>query len=268
MPHVVDAIVVMNAEIAADHYRLVLKAPEIAADAKPGQFCMVQVQEGYYPFLRRPMCFERLYPDSFSIVYRVAGEGTRVMSRFQPGQAVNVQGPLGNAFPLPSGYQRYFLVGGGVGIAPFPALAEALVRELRVVPEVIVAARSARFLTCVEQFKEMGCRIHTATDDGSMGFHGFAADLLATFDLTPEDVVYCCGPTPMMQAVHRVCARSRTLCYASLEAEMACGDGVCLGCVVEAKVEVEFERMLRVCCDGPTFDTRLLQWDPAAEEVS
>jgi len=106
----------------------------------------------------------------------------------------------------------------------------------------------------------MGCPVHIATDDGSAGMKGFAADALE--DLAPGEntLVYCCGPTAMMRAVHETCARHHARCYASLEAEMACGDGVCMGCVVETNADDEARRMVRVCREGPIFDTRDIAW--------
>ena len=261
MPHLLDCEVVMHQEVARDHFRLVLRAPDIAREARAGQFCMLQVQEGLYPFLRRPMCFERLFPDSFSILYKVEGEGTRLMSRLRPGQKVNVQGPLGKPFPVQKEYARHIMVAGGIGVATFPALAEAIVRECGAAPEVILAARTVDMLLCEDDFHQMGCKTHVATDDGSAGFHGFASELLRQLGPGQGAIAYACGPMAMMKATHLVCEELGIPCLASLEAEMACGDGVCLGCVVEAKVEVEAERMVRVCTDGPVFDTRLIQWE-------
>lgn len=261
MPHLIDCEIVMHQEIAPEHFRLVLRGPEIAREAKAGQFCMIEVQAGLYPFLRRPMCFERIFPDSFAIVYRVQGEGTRLIAKMRVGQTMNVQGPLGKPFPLRREFEHHVIVAGGIGVAPFPALAEALIRECGAVPEVIVAARTADQLVCEQDFRQMGCKVYLATDDGSAGYRGFASDLLRELGLQENSVVYCCGPMAMMKATHLVCEAAGALCLASLEAEMACGDGVCLGCVVEANVEVEAERMVRVCTDGPVFDTRLIQWE-------
>ena len=116
-------------------------------------------------------------------------------------------------------------------------------------------------LLCEKDFRQMGCKISLATDDGSAGVKGFASDVLR--DLQPDEktVVYACGPMPMMRATHEVCIELGVPCYASLEAVMACGDGVCLGCVVETNVEIEAERMVRVCHDGPVFDTNIICWD-------
>ncbi|MBP8129844.1 MAG: dihydroorotate dehydrogenase electron transfer subunit [Candidatus Hydrogenedentes bacterium] len=261
MPSLSDCEIVMHQEMAPGHFRLVLRAPEVAAEAQPGQFCMVEVQRGLFPFLRRPMCFERIFRDSFAILYRVQGEGTRILSRLRAGQTLNVQGPLGKPFPLRREFVRHILVAGGIGVAPFPALAEALIRECGVTPEAVLAARTSDILLCEQDFRQMGCKIHIATDDGSAGFHGYASELLRELAPGENTIVYCCGPTAMMKATHLVCEAANVTCLASLEAEMACGDGVCLGCVVEANIEVEAERMVRVCKDGPVFDTRLINWE-------
>jgi dihydroorotate dehydrogenase electron transfer subunit len=106
----------------------------------------------------------------------------------------------------------------------------------------------------------MGCAVSLATDDGTAGFKGFAANCLRHFEIDSNTLVYTCGPTVMMRSVHDVCAEAGTLCYASLEAKMACGDGVCMGCVVEINTENEFGRMARVCREGPVFDTNTIRW--------
>ena len=261
MPHVLECEISLHQEVAKGHHRLVLHAPEIAREAQPGQFCMLEVQEGYYPFLRRPMCFEGIYRDSVSILYKVEGEGTRLLSKLSAGQTVGIQGPLGKPFPLDSKYDRHILVAGGIGVAPFPALAEKIIGTLGKTPEVILAARTEDLLICEKEFQHMGCKVHLATDDGSAGEKAYASEVLRRLAPGPGAVVYCCGPMPMMRATHLVCEELGVLCLASLEAEMACGDGVCLGCVVEAKVEIEAERMVRVCYDGPVFDSRMIQWD-------
>lgn len=260
MPHVCNCEVLLHEEVAKDHYRLVVHTPAIAAEAKAGQFCMVEVQEGLYPFLRRPMCFERIYKDSVAILYKVEGEGTRLLSKIAAGQSIGIQGPLGKPFPLDGNVDHHILVAGGIGVAPFPALAEAIIGKLGKVPEVILAARNEDFLICEKDFRQMGCKVHLATDDGSAGEKAFASEVLKRLAPGPGTVVYCCGPMPMMRATHLVCEALGITCLASLEAEMACGDGVCLGCVVEANVEIEAERMVRVCFDGPVFDSRLIKW--------
>jgi dihydroorotate dehydrogenase electron transfer subunit len=261
MPHVLDCAITAHLEAAPGHYRLVLNAPEIAQGAHAGQFCMLQVQEGLYPFLRRPMSIERIFEDGISVLYKVEGEGTHLLSTLNPGQSVNVQGPLGKPFPIHAECRRPMLVAGGIGVAPFPALAEALLQTTSGVPEVILAARTEDMLLCEKDFHQMGCAVHLATDDGSAGDKAFASQVLEKLSPGSDTIVYACGPMPMMRATHEVCQKLGIPCFASLEAEMACGDGVCLGCVVESKEENEAERMLRVCRDGPVFDTTRICWD-------
>ncbi len=261
MPYISNCDIISHQEVAPHHFRMVAQAPEIAAAARAGQFCMLEVQEGLYPFLRRPMCFERIYPDSISILYKIEGEGTRLMSRLSTGQSINIQGPLGKPFPLNPDFDRHIIVAGGIGIAPFPALAEAIIGELGKTPEIIIAARNEDLLLCEDEFHQMGCKVHLATDDGSVGQKAFASQVLEDLNPGSDSIVYCCGPMPMMKATHMVCSEKGIPCLASLEAEMACGDGVCLGCVVEANVEIEAERMVRVCCDGPVFESSMIYWE-------
>lgn len=261
MRQVAQCRIISHDPVAEGHYRMVLEAPEVARVARAGQFCMLEVQPGYYPFLRRPMCFERIYEDRVAILYKVEGEGTRLMSLLPAGQTINMQAPLGKPFPLETKHTRHIMVAGGIGVAPFPALAEALIAEGVKQPEVILAARNESLLLCADDFRAMGCTVHLATDDGSVGEKAFASEVLARLAPGPDTMVYCCGPLLMMKATHLVCESLDVPCLASLEAEMACGDGVCLGCVVEAKVEIEAERMVRVCYDGPVFDSRVINWE-------
>ncbi len=261
MPHVVDCPIVMHQEAAPHHYRLSVRAPQIAHDAKPGQFAMLQVAEGIYPFLRRPMSFERIFADGVTFLYKVEGEGTHLLSRLLPGQTVSVQGPLGNGFPIDTEPARHILVAGGIGVAPFPALAEALVRAHAKPPEVVLAARSRDLLLCEQDFRHMRCPLHLATDDGSAGEKAFAHEVLERLVPTPQTRVYACGPMPMLRAVSELARTMGFECQVSLEAQMACGDGVCLGCVIESTHEAEGEKMLRVCADGPVFNANVIDWD-------
>lgn len=258
---ILDAEIIANDEVAPGQFRMRLRAPEFAHAARPGQFCMLQVSETLYPFLRRPMCFERISTEGVSILYKVEGEGTRLLSHLVPGHALSIQGPLGNGFPIDGSFERHIIVAGGIGVATFPALAEALIDELRVKPEVVLAARTRRFILCADELRRMGCDVHVCTDDGSAGEKAFASEMLQRLAPGPGTRVYACGPMVMMKTTSSVAVASGADCLVSLEAQMACGDGACLGCVVESKREREGEKMVRVCCDGPIFDTRVIDWD-------
>lgn len=260
MPVVVDCQILKNDEVAPGHFRMAVHAPHIAADAVPGQFCMLKVAGGYAPFLRRPMSLERIFPDGVSFLYKVEGEGTRLLSNFAPEHEISVQGPLGNGFGVDKQYRRYIIVAGGIGVAPCPALAERIVRDGAKAPEVIIAARSEQLLLCERDFKRMGCKVHLATDDGSAGRKAFAHEVLQELGPDKDTCVYVCGPMIMMKATSDVAVAAGAACQVSLEAQMACGDGACLGCVVESKQDREGEKMVRVCVDGPVFDTTTINW--------
>lgn len=257
-----ECAIVAHDEVAPEQFRMRVRAPKMAAAARAGQFCMMEVSRGLYPFLRRPMCFERVLPDGFTILYKVEGEGTRLMTALRPGQAISIQGPLGNGWPLDSRFTRHIIVAGGIGVAPFPGLAEALAETLGMTPEVVLAARSRHLVLCEQEFRELGCTVHVATDDGTAGEKAFASQVLERLAPDATTRVYACGPMVMMRATSDVALAGGASCQVSLEAQMACGDGACLGCVVEAKREnEEGEAMVRVCCDGPVFDTRIIDWE-------
>lgn len=260
MPYIRDCEILDNECVAPDHFRIQLHAPDIAAKARPGQFCMLQVQAGYYPLLRRPMSFENIYETSVTILYKVEGEGTRLLAEHRPGSRISVQGPLGNGFPIEDRFARHLIVAGGIGVAPFPALAEALVNRLGQRPEIVIAERTKDHILCDDYFLELGCHVHLATDDGSLGQKAYAAQMLEELRPTAGDRVYVCGPMIMMSTTSAIAVAGGADCLAALEAQMACGDGACLGCVVESTVELEGEKMVRVCCDGPVFDTTRIDW--------
>lgn len=260
MRHIVPCDIIDHTEIAPEQWRMRLHAPDIAREARPGQFCMIQVADRYDPFLRRPMCFETIEGDTLSILYKVEGEGTRLLASKRVGDCVSVQGPLGKGFPIDPGFDRHIIVSGGIGVATFPGLAQALTTACGKPPEVVLAARTKDLLLCEDNFRALGCPVHLATDDGSAGDRAYAADMLARLEPGPGTRVYACGPMIMMETTSRVALEAGADCLVSLEAFMACGDGACLGCVVEANVEREGERMVRVCLDGPVFDTKLINW--------
>ncbi|HRI89102.1 MAG TPA: dihydroorotate dehydrogenase electron transfer subunit [Candidatus Hydrogenedentes bacterium] len=261
MRYLLECEVVENEEVAPEQFRMRINAPELSRSAVAGQFCMLQVAEGLYPFLRRPMCFERITRDHVSILYKVEGEGTHLLSKMRPGTMLGVQGPLGKGFPIERSFERHIIVAGGIGVATFPALAEALVQKCDIAPEVVLAARSKHLILCADEFRAMGCKVHIATDDGSAGEKLYASQMLAKLKPGPGTRVYVCGPMIMMKTTSDVAVAAGADCVVSLEAQMACGDGACLGCVVESKSEQEGEKMVRVCLDGPVFDTAIIDWE-------
>jgi dihydroorotate dehydrogenase electron transfer subunit len=207
------------------------------------------------------MCFEQVLADCVTILYKVEGEGTAILSRYVSGQTVNIQGPLGNGFALDASYKRHIIVAGGIGVATFPYVAKAIKETCGSPPEVILAARSKHLILCEEAFRDLGCTVHVATDDGSAGEKMYAAQMLESLGPDSATRVYACGPMIMMMTTAKAAINAGANCLVSLEAQMACGDGACLGCVVESVQEYDGEKMVRVCLDGPVFDAREIDWE-------
>ena len=264
MPVDILTRIVRHRKLNADHFVLTLECPGIARRAYPGQFVMLQVRGGSQPLLRRPMSICRVVPGQpgrIEILYKVVGEGTAYLSRQQVGMSLQVLGPLGRGFRLPRRARRArsrpVLVSGGVGIAIFPFLADALARS-GLKPRLLFGARSRRDLVGLSYFRNLKMAIALATEDGSLGHKGYVTRLLDPI-LAEEDggvplELYVCGPTPMMRAVAEMALAAGVSCQLALEAHMPCGIGVCLGCVVRPGMGHEEDPYRRVCTEGPVFE--------------
>jgi dihydroorotate dehydrogenase electron transfer subunit len=241
--------------LTASLYRLTLCAPLIASSARPGQFVMVSCGPLLDPLLRRPFSIHRrIGADGLQLLIRVVGRGTELLAQCRPGQSVSLVGPLGQGFRLPDPTASICLVGGGIGIAPLLFLVERLEAPQRCT--VVLGSRTGAELSqLAAEFAQMGCRVATATDDGTLGHHGLVTDLLAAH-LPTTDKVYACGPMPMMAAVAGACREARVACEVSLEAHMACGLGACLGCAVPGADG----RYLHVCKNGPVMNAEEVAW--------
>ncbi len=245
-------------QVAPDVFQLSVHAPRISAAATPGQFVMVRVGEGFDPLLRRPFSIHQQFADgSLSLLFKKIGRGTTRLSRLNNGDVIDIIGPLGRGFDL-SCQEPVGLVGGGMGIAPLAFLAKRLAAGEREVAKdyVLLGARDRHELAPLAAvFTALGYQVRTATDDGSMGHHGFIPDLLA--DIFSEiQLVYCCGPHPMMKNVVNTCAQADVLCQVSLETHMACGLGACLGCTVAGRDG----NYVHVCRQGPVFYAGEVGW--------
>lgn len=244
------AKVLSQREIAPRIYDLWLETG-LAAQAKPGQFI------GVYPksaatLLPRPIsiCEVNEERTALRIVYRVVGQGTAEFSTLKGNDTVDILGTLGNGFPLEAGRgKRCFLMGGGIGVPPILQLA----KELEGDKSIIMGYRDGN-LFLAEDFARYG-QVYVATEDGSEGTKGNVLDAIAENGLQ-ADVIYACGPMPMLRAIKRYAAEQGIKAYISLEEHMACGVGACLGCVVKTK-EVDHHSHVhnaRICTDGPVFD--------------
>ena len=260
-----DAEVVSTRPTARGYFELTLTAPGIAESVRPGQFAHVRCRDAWVPLLRRPLSILRADPraDSLSLLIQIAGEGTELLSRARPGERLSVLGPLGNWF-VPAARKRHLLVCGGVGVVPMLPFAQHLTRshgsegsDVRL----LYGAADGELFSCLDDFRATGCSIGLSTDDGSRGHHGFVTDLLEQ-ELGAESgdcAVYVCGPMPMMVKCAEITERLGVPCQISLESQMGCGMGVCLGCVIEVRNQDASYR--RVCRDGPVFDASDVVWE-------
>ena len=235
--------------IAKDIYSLWLKTDKIAAQAKPGQFVSVYCNDGGH-LLPRPisLCEINQEKGTLRLVYRVVGKGTEMFAALKAGDSVEVLGPLGNGFPMEEAEgKRVFLIGGGIGVPPMLETAKQLKGE----PVLVMGYRDELFLT--DEMKKAG-ELVIATEDGSAGTKGNVLDAIRENDLK-ADMIFACGPKPMLRALKAYGLENNIPCYVSMEERMACGVGACLGCVCQS-TEVDDHSQVknkRVCKDGPVF---------------
>ncbi len=273
MPVDVDAAVISNTRLSADYSVLALSAPAIAAAAGPGQFVMVKPARGTDPLLRRPFSIFEILRDEggtatgITILNKRVGVGTALLYEAEPGARVSCLGPLGRPFEPIDPPAEAWMVAGGVGLAPFVTLAQAL-RSRGTGATLFYGARRASELYYVDLFERLGVRAVLATEDGSRGVKGLVT---APLDEALEHVpasrrvkLFVCGPTPMMRAVAAVSARRGRACDVSLEQVMGCGLGGCYSCVVLAREAGGVPHFVRSCTDGPVFDASRIVWEALA----
>jgi len=281
MPSDVDAVVLGNMRLSSDYSVLALAAPAIAAAARPGQFVMLKTSRGLDPLLRRPFSiFEILRssdgsPSGITILNKRIGKGTALLYDVEPGARLECLGPLGRPFEPVDPPAEAWMVAGGVGLAPFVTLAEALIAK-ETPTTLFYGARRAEDLHCADIFERLGVPLVFSTEDGSRGTRGFITAPLEealSRGTAPHDVrLYVCGPTPMMRAVADVAASHGRTCHVSLEQVMGCGMGGCYSCVVpvvppranSGDVRAEGPHHTRSCIDGPVFDATRIVWDALA----
>ena len=236
--------------IGTDIYSLWLDAPEIASQAKPGQFISVYSNDSGR-VLPRPIsiCEIDREKGALRIVYRIAGKGTAEFSSMKAGETLDILGPLGNGFPMDviKG-KRVFMMGGGIGIPPMVQTAKEAEAEVTV----IAGYRNSEIF--LKEELEANGTLVVATEDGSVGTKGNVMDAIRENHLE-ADVIFACGPTPMLRAIKAYAEEKNSPCWISMEERMACGVGACLACVCKSK-EIDSHSHVhnkRICKDGPVF---------------
>ena len=242
------ATVVSQQCIGTGIYSMIIKT-EAAKEAVAGQFVSVYCKDKT-KLLPRPISICQIDKEesTLRIVYRVVGGGTEEMSTYQAGDSIEIIGPLGNGFMQRVG-KKAILIGGGIGIPPMVGLAESLKDKAEV--QVVAGYRDELFLT--EELEKSGT-LYIATEDGSTGTKGTVIDAIKE-QAVEGDVIYACGPTPMLKAIKEYALEKNIECQISLEERMACGIGACLACVCKSKDKDHHTNVnnKRICKDGPVF---------------
>jgi dihydroorotate dehydrogenase electron transfer subunit len=239
--------------------------PEVARDARPGQFVMIKAGTSPEPPLRRPFSILSTDgADSFTIFLKAVGAGTRALVAMAPGELAPCLGPLGRPFTRPADGGEALMVAGGYGIAPFLMLAGELQRAGGR-GRVFYGGRTASDLQLRDAFGP-GTPLAAATEDGSLGYKGRVTGALEAYlDSAAPGVasptLLACGPDPMLHAVARIAEARGLPCQVSLDPWMGCGVGTCLGCVVPIQRSDEPKPKYRCACtEGPVFDARGVVW--------
>ena len=258
--------IVSNQKLSQNIHRLRLKvAKDFCRAAAPGKFVMLGAADGLFdPLLRRPFGICRWGADWFEVIIKVVGKGTFQLSRLEKGVPVAVHGPLGNGYPnnnLESDQRPLFLVAGGMGIASIAShLFSALDHNQSLDGTFLLyGAANVSELVLLDELTTASAnelQIQTITDDGSSGRKGFVTQLLVNeLKKQPQSLVFACGPEPMLKSVQKILQETGCDGYLSLENRMACGFGVCLGCVqtVSSGDSDTGVKTAKVCTQGPVF---------------
>jgi dihydroorotate dehydrogenase electron transfer subunit len=260
-----DVPLVERRQLDGPYVLLTFRHPEVARQARAGQFVMIKAEGAPGPLLRRPFSIMAADPsaETFTLFLKAVGEGSRALAGLSPGESAACLGPLGRPFPAPPPGHEALLVAGGYGIAPFHLFCEELRRDGRPA-RVFYGGRTVGDLQVREPFAEMGVPLEASTDDGSFGHHGRVTEPLDAYldrQRAPA-ALYACGPDAMLHAVARLAARRGLPCQVSLDPWMGCGVGTCLGCVVRIRRAGEERAKWRCACtEGPVFDAREVVWE-------
>lgn len=217
---------------------------------------MIQTGNSLDPLLKRPFSYFRKAPGMIQFLYAVKGRGTSIMEALKVGDELQVIGPLGIGYPALKKGTTPLLIAGGIGIASLFSLAECCMRK----PYLIYGARCKNDILLLNELEQLGCELITCTDDCSFGREGKVTDVLTTFLSSPSSkgvpyTIYACGPRPMLSAVAKIAVANHIKGFVSLEENMACGFGACLGCAVQTVKGYQ-----RVCKEGPVFPIEEIVW--------
>ena len=248
---------VKKEKLADGIFKYSVKAPEIANTAKAGQFLEIKVSKQSEPFLRRPISIYNIIKDEgiVEFAFQVKGRGTNLLSEFEVGDKIDIMGPLGfGTFDVDREYKSVAIIGGGIGIFPLYELTKELKGKAGL--NVYLGFRNKDLVTSEKEFEAIGLnKLVVTTDDGSYKEKGFAIDFMKQ-DIKEHmvDKIFACGPLPMLKSVREFAIKENIPCQISLEENMGCGIGACLGCAVKV-ISGKEERFGHVCKEGPVFNS-------------
>ena len=253
MKIITDFRLIEKKEWAKSTY-LLLQSDEPLEEIKAGQFVQVRVDDAQHTYLRRPISIHDVDYQNRTITLLVqrVGEGSNKIADTELNDTLNIIYPLGNGFTIPEKNQNAILVGGGIGIAPLYYLGKML-KEKGIEPQFLLGGRSKSDLIMLEDFEAVG-KVYITTNDGSLGEEGFVTQH-SIWKEKKFDMIYTCGPKPMMMALTKMARENNIDCEVSLENLMACGLGACLCCV-----ENTIEGHVCVCKEGPVININKLLW--------
>lgn len=245
-----DCRIISNIKECDSIYRMKIASTNMASTAKAGQFLHIKISDLYDPLLRRPLsiCSIDDAKNNISILYKIVGKGTELLSKKNTGDMLNIIGPLGKGFPIFKG-KRPAIIGGGIGIAPLLELSRQLDK-----PDIYLGFKNDVYL--LDEFSSLAKSFYICTEDGSTGIRGFPTQVFLN-NIKNYHIVYTCGPIAMIKAVKNICEENDIECYISMEENMGCGIGACLTCSCKNN-KGGFKR---VCIDGPVFNSKEVVFD-------
>lgn len=251
--HIMEtAVIISQEEIGTDIYSMWIRT-SMAINARPGQFVSLYTNNGAN-LLPRPIsiCEIDKTIGALRIVYRVVGKGTKEFSKMKSDDTLKVLGTLGNGYTLKD--KTAILAAGGIGIPPIVELAKALRQLYNCKLNIVVGYRDELFL--IDELKHYG-DVYVSTEDGSSGTKGNILDAIREHNIQ-GDIIYACGPMPMLRAIKKLAEERSIEAQISLEERMACGIGACLGCVCKTTEKDHHNNVnnTRICTEGPVFDAK------------
>lgn len=239
--------------LTKDIYGITIESEYISSNAVPGQFVNIKCCEGNNALLRRPLsiCSADAGKGIYTVYFKKRGDGTALLAAKKDGDRLDVLGPLGNGFDMDIKFSRIAVAGGGLGIFP---LLFVLEKSKAVVKRSYLGFRNSGLMVLENEFKRNSISLEITTDDGSYGTKGYITDILKRDILAEKfDIIYACGPVPMLRKITKNAEAAALCCQVSLEQRMGCGFGACLGCAVKTRSRDGGWQYGHVCKDGPVF---------------